>query len=119
VLKVECKGLSVKEGRELQALLTSKSGVEEIRFEIDVSDIQYRSMPSVTMSVPHFWLVVQIAGGIVVGTAGKAAAEEFGKDAYEAIKDWMNRFTDKSEVEVSVKLYGADGRLIEKIEKTR
>ncbi len=119
MFKVECTGLSVKEGRELQALLKAKNGVEEIRFEIDVSGIQYRSMPSGTMSIPHFWLVVQIAGAVVVGNAGKSAAEEFGKDAYRAIKDWMNRFTDKSDVEVSVKLYGADGRLIEKIEKTR
>jgi predicted nucleic acid-binding protein len=31
----------------------------------------------------------------------------------------MGRFSEKSAVSVEVKLYGADGRLIDKIEKTR
>ena len=47
------------------------------------------------------------------------AAGELGKDIYKAVRGWMERFSDRDIAPVEVKLYGADGRLIDKIEKTR
>jgi hypothetical protein len=70
------------------------------------------------MSILHFYLLVHIAEG-GIGAIAAVTAGDMGKDIYKAVKGWMGRFTNKSVVPVEVKLYGADGRLINKIEKTR
>lgn len=115
MVKIECTGLTLSEGRELSTYLESRNGVSEVRLDIDLRGMQTRSPQ---MSIPHFHLLVHIAEG-GIGAIAAGAAGDIGKDIYKAIKGWMARFSDKSVVPVEVKLYGADGRLIDKIEKTR
>jgi hypothetical protein len=124
MLKIDCTGLTLREGKELATFLKAMNGVGEVRLDLDLTGMQYRSGPMAF--IPHFYLLVRmaeaggaIAGGGLVVAAGKGAAEELGKDIYKALKEWMGRFSDRSIAPVEVKLYGPDGRLIEKIEKTR
>jgi hypothetical protein len=115
MLKIDCTGLTIREGRELATYLQSRNGVSKVRLDIDV-DLTGMQTRSVQMSIPHFYLLVQIAG---VGAIAAGATGDTGKEIYEAVKGWMERFSEKSTVSVDVKLYGADGKLIDKIEKTR
>jgi hypothetical protein len=117
MLKIDCTGLTIRESRELATYLQSRNGVSKVRLDIDV-DLTGMQTRSVQMSIPHFYLLVHVAeGGVGVIAAG--AAGDIGKDIYKAVKEWTERFSDKSDAPVEVKLNGADGRLIDKIEKTR
>lgn len=120
MLKIECAGLTLLEGKELEAYLKTQKGVSEVWLELDWSELHTRS---VQPNIPNFHLLFEVAGGIasgeLVAAAGKAAAAEFGKDIYKALKEWMGRYSDKGVVPVEVKLYGADGKLIDTIRKTR
>ena len=117
MLKIDCTGLTIHEGRELATYLQSRNGVSKVRLDIDV-DLTGMQTRSVQMSIQHFYLLIYIAEG-GIGAVAAGAAGDIGKDIYKAIKGWMARFSDKTPVSVEVKLYGADGRLIDKIEKTR
>ena len=115
MVKIDCTGLTLREGKELATYLKAMSGVSEVRLDIDLTGMQTRS---IQMSIPHFYLLVHIAEG-GAGATALGAAGELGKDIYKAIRGWMERFSDRGIAPVEVKLYGADGRLIDKIEKTR
>ena len=115
MLKIDCTGLTLREGRELETYLKAVNGVSEVRLKLDLTGMQTRSPQ---MSIPHFHLLVHIAEG-GIGAVAVGAAGDIGKDVYKAVKGWMARFSEKSVVPVEVKLYGADGKLIDKIEKTR
>ena len=88
--------------------------MSKVRLHFDLTEIQTRSVRN---AIQHFHLLVHLAEGGAVAIA--AGAGVIGADVYRAEKGGMAQFTDSSEVAVQLKLYGADGRLIEKIEKTR
>ena len=99
-------GLTIREGRELATYLESKHGVSEVLLDHDLTDMQTRC---------HFDLLVHLAeGGIRAIRAGDTQ-----KNIYKAVKGWMGRFSNKGVVAVEVKLYGPDGKFVEKITKTR
>lgn len=123
MLRIDCTGLTLTEGRELSTYLELINDVSKVAIDLDLGEMQTRSIQN---TIPHFHLLVHtalvggsIAGGGLVVAAGKGAAEELGKDVYKAVKTWMGRFTDKSVASVEVKLYGADGKLIETLNKRR
>jgi len=114
MVKIDCMGLTIREGRELATYLQSRNGVSQVRLDLDL-DLTGMQSRSIQMSILHFYLLVHIASGGI----GARAAGDIGKDIYKAVEGWMQRFSDKSVVTVGMKLYGTDGRLIGEIEKTR
>jgi hypothetical protein len=117
MLKIDCTGLTHREGRELETYLQAVNGVSKVQLDLDL-DLTGMQTRSIQMSILHFYLLVHIAEG-GIGAIAAGAAGDIGKDIYKAVKGWMARFSDKSDAPVEVKLYGADGRLISEIEKTR
>ena len=121
MLRIECTGLTPREGKELAEHLRQVSGVDDIQLDLNLKGVMQTR--SVQASMPQFYLLVRAAaagaGAGVAIVAGKTFTEELSKDIYKAIKQWMTRFTDMSVVEVEVKLYGPDDRLIDKSKKTR
>jgi hypothetical protein len=90
MVKIDCMGLTLREGRELEACLTATNGVSEVRLKLDLTGMQTRSPQ---MSIPHFHLLVHLAEG-GVGAIAAGAAGDIGKDIYKAVKEWMGRFSD-------------------------
>jgi hypothetical protein len=112
MFRINCKGLTIREGRELATYLESKRGVSEVLLDHDLTGMQ---TPSIQMSIPHFDLLVHIADGGI----GSIRAGDTQKNIYKAVKVWMEQFSNKSAVAVEVKRYGPDRRFVEKITKTR
>ncbi len=120
MLKIECEGLTFAEVKELQHCLKTHESVESVQLDLKMEGIQRRS--GFGGAAPEqVWLIVKVAatsGAVagIVGTALKGAAEEAGKDLYKVIREWLNK---KGNPEGQATLYGADGRLIEKIRRGR
>jgi hypothetical protein len=62
MLKIDCTGLTIREGRELATYLEAMNAVSEVRLDIDV-DLTGMQTRSVQMSISHFLLLVHIAEG--------------------------------------------------------
>lgn len=114
MMKIECKGMTPAEVKELRAYLKAQTGVEDVQLEIKLEGIQRRSGYGVT-APEEIWLLVKVAAtssvfGGVVGAAVSGAAGEAGKDLYRVIKDWLRK---KNIPQAQATLYGADGNPIE------
>jgi len=119
MLKIECEGLTFAEVKELQHCLRTHERVESVQLDLKLEGIQKRSGFG-GVAPEQVWLIIKVAAtsGVVAGIVGnavKGAAEEAGKDLYKVIKEWLS----KKNPEGQVTLYGADGRLIEKIRGRR
>lgn len=121
MLRIECTGLTLREGKELEERVRQVPGVGGIELDLNIKGVPQTR--SVQAAIPHFYLFIRAAavgfGGGVALVAGKTVTQELTKDIYKALKQWMTRFSDKSVVEVEVKLYGPDNRLIGNSKKTR
>ena len=120
MLKIECEGLTFAEVKELQRCLRTHESVESVQLDLKLEGIQRRSGFG-GVAPEQVWLIVKVAAtsgavGVTVGSAVKGVAEEAGKDLYKLIKEWFGK---KGNPEGQVTLYGADGRLIEKIRRGR
>jgi hypothetical protein len=120
MLRIHCSGLTTGEVKELQSLIQTQSGVDDVQYQPDFSGIQRRSMPMAFVS-PEFWILVKMAAPAVSTAAviaGKTMLEEASKDVYKRTREWVNqKFLDKTSRNIEVTLYGPNDRLIEKIEK--
>jgi hypothetical protein len=120
MLKIECEGLTFAEVKELQRCLRTHEGVESVQLDLKLEGFQRRS--GFGGATPEqVWLIVKVAatsGAVagVVGTAVKGAAEEAGKDLYNFVKGWLSK---SGNPEGQLTLYDANGRLIEKIRKSK
>lgn len=123
MLKIECKGMTPAEVKELRAYLKAQSGVEDVQLEIKLEGIQRRSGYGGT-APEEIWLLVKVAAtssvlGGVVGAAVSGAAGEAGKDLYKVVKEWLAGKFPRNGDSIGLTLYGADGRPIEKIHRGR
>jgi hypothetical protein len=120
MLRIECTGLTLREGQQFAEYLRQASPVE-VQLDLNLKGTMHTRRAQA--SLPHFYLFVRAAsmgiGGGIALLAGKTVTEELTKDIYRAIKSWMSRFSGKSSVEVEVKLYGPDDRLIDISKQTR
>ena len=126
MLKIECSGLTLQEGKELEAALKDLNCVGEIKREIELPKYENRSGLGF-MLPPHFWLLIGTVGGgaatIAYASAkefAKAVSKEVGEEVGKAIKAYVERrYSGKSASEVKVTLYDADGNLIREFRKKR
>ena len=116
-IRIETDGLTLKEVRELEALLSSLDEVAEAKlWPFPPGTLQNRSLPPVQMGIGTLHVVIRLAEGAVMGIGGAAGTHIYKKIGEGLVdKAWDGiraRFSGKSSVEVGIKLYGPDGQII-------
>ena len=111
-LRIECIGLTMKEGRELATFIELLNGVNRVAFDIDTREKQNLTVHN---GIPHFHLLVHLSEG-ATGTVYHLHGIST-DDLYGAVRSWIERLNGKRDAPFQLKLYGADGKLVEALNK--
>ena len=120
-MRIECEGLTVKECGELAAGLESRAGVEQVVFRTATNN---RADIAISASAEPVQLVVKLALEGAAVKVGSIALQRFydkvGKVLVDGAWEWMKRrLSGKSDVEIEVTLFDADGNQIKSLKRRR
>ncbi len=115
-VRIETDGLTLKEALALQSVLDGVDSVAGTSFMPVPGGVQHKSFGP-QAGIGTFHILVRFIEGAALGT-GTEAARHLYRKVIESVVDkaWdsvKTRLSGSSTVEVGVRLYGADGKLLD------